>query len=165
MDTLKQTRATKIQRREDVEWGLRGLLRLYWVPACFACLLAPKVLALKSSWTSVHMFKVVQCTAMACNLVFTLRTKPGWCAFGSSPTSASTRVPIEYVQEWVPREGQGAGRDKIYGKPTEGGILAPPPPQFETRPHFFPSHLQHFHGSNYVLMHWHLQYLPCWSNK
>ena len=66
-----------------------------------------------------------------------------------------------YKSAGVPREGQGAGRDKIYGKPTEGGILAPPPPQFETRPHFFPSHLQHFHGSNYVLMHWHLQYLPC----
>lgn len=41
--------------------GLRGLLRLYWVPACFARLLLPKVLALQSSWTNVHMFVVVQC--------------------------------------------------------------------------------------------------------
>ena len=144
---------------EDVEWGLRGLLRLYWVPACFACLLLHQ-----KFW---HWNQPVQlctmyiyvplCTTMASNMGCTWRSKPGGCACGISLTSASTRVPRKGQSTRVlaglgyPRKGQGAGPRKIYGKPTEGGILAPPPPQFQpARPNFFPSHLQHFHGAGHV---------------
>ena len=116
------------QKSKDVEWGLRGLLRLYWVRACFGCLLVPKVLALKSACTNVY----VSC----CNLECTLRSMPGGCAYGVSPTSLL--IPEYQGRARVPRKGQWACPRKIYGKPTEGGILAPPPPQFEARPNLFP---------------------------
>ena len=92
--THSNRRVQPKSRGEKTLNGVCGLCSAYigFLHASLACLLVPKVLALKSSWTTVHIFKVVQCTAMACNLVFTLRTKPGWCACGSSPTRASTRV-------------------------------------------------------------------------
>lgn len=160
MDTLKQTRATKIQRREDVEW-VCGDCSAYigFLHASLACLH-------QKFWhwnQAEHL-----CT---CSKLYNVPQWPvTWCSpWGPSQVDVLVvavllaQVPeYQWSMYWsarVPREGQGAGRDKIYGKPTEGGILAPPPPQFETRPHFFPSHLQHFYGSNNLLMHWHLQYL------
>ena len=112
----------------------------------------------RSFGTEINLYNYVPlCTTMASNMRCTLRSKPGGCACGISLTSASTRVPRKGQSTRVvaglgcPRKGQGAGPRKIYGKPTEGGILAPPPPQFQpARPNFFPSHLQHFHGAGHV---------------
>ena len=63
---------------QDVQWGLRGLLRLYWVRACFGCLAVPKVLELKSDKCTLYKcsYFTVECT---------LRTRWGGC--GMSPTS------------------------------------------------------------------------------
>ena len=66
-----------------------------------------------------------------------MRGLPGGCAYGVSPT----RVPGKGQATRVPSKGQGAGPGKIYGKPTEGGILAPPPPQFEPRVPIFSPHI------------------------
>ena len=122
MDTLKQTRATKIQRRGKTFNGVCGDCSAYigFVHASAACP-KPKVLELKSK--AGQMYKCSYFTVKC-----TLRTR--WGACGMSPTSTGRTLD------------RGAGPRKIYGKPTEGGILAPPPPQFGSVPIF--SHLEDF---------------------
>lgn len=126
MDTLKQTRATKNPKTLN---GVCGDCSAYigFVHASVACSYQ-KFWALKSACTNVY----VSC----CNLECTLRSMPGGCAYGVSPTSLL--IPEYQGRARVPRKGQWADPRKIYGKPTEGGILAPPPPQFEARPNLFP---------------------------
>ena len=126
-DTLKQTRATKNPKTLN---GFAGTAP----PILGSCML--RLLASTKSFAiEISLYSVQMCNAVTWSAPW------GACQVAVLVVSVLLEYQGKGQATRVPSKGQGAGPGKIYGKPTEGGILAPPPPQFEPRVPIFSPHI------------------------